>query len=307
MGTAGRRLLRSRRRTRAAPGGPGTGVVAGQVVVSVGIVRLRSGRPLPQTAWGGGRRRHHRDRGVPRTDHELRGESRARAGARCRVRRRGGERRRAGRAGDACLAVVTLALSAGTGRDIAGALTSWPLCALLAGGFCSLLLTQTAYKAVRPMVTLPAIAAVTPMASVAIGAAFLGETARLGAGRAIAAGSSPPSQPSASWPAPYRQAPRAGPGGERCRRQGTRPHAATLPDWWRLARGQTMPLGIGSGRQLPFFTSFEADLGLAGHAGEILAAETRPLVRCPQAMGRGTGATGIAFPGRPVSLRPTSR
>lgn len=307
MGTAGRRLLRSRRRTRAAPGGPGTGVVAGQVVVSVGIVRLRSGRPLPRRPGAAGAAvitgiaaflALTTSSAVSPGRGQALGAGFGAAAASAAAL--------AGLA-DACLAVVTLALSAGTGRDIAGALTSWPLCALLAGGFCSLLLTQTAYKAVRPMVTLPAIAAVTPMASVAIGAAFLGETARLGAGRAIAAGSSPPSQPSASWPAPYRQAPRAGPGGERCRRQGTRPHAATLPDWWRLARGQTMPLGIGSGRQLPFFTSFEADLGLAGHAGEILAAETRPLVRCPQAMGRGTGATGIAFPGRPVSLRPTSR
>jgi hypothetical protein len=58
----------------------------------------------------------------------------------------------------------------------------------VAGGLCSVLLTQTAYQAARPLLTLPVIAAVTPMASVAIGIGFLGETARIGAGHAIAAG-----------------------------------------------------------------------------------------------------------------------
>jgi hypothetical protein len=48
------------------------------------------------------------------------------------------------------------------------------------GGPCSLLLTQTAYQAGRPMITLPVIAVVTPVASLAVGNLLLGESAQLG-------------------------------------------------------------------------------------------------------------------------------
>ena len=48
------------------------------------------------------------------------------------------------------------------------------------GGPCSLLLTQTAYQAGRPMITLPVIAVVTPVASLAAGNLLLGESDRLG-------------------------------------------------------------------------------------------------------------------------------
>ena len=43
------------------------------------------------------------------------------------------------------------------------------------GGPCSLLLTQTAYQAGQPMITLPVIAVVTPAASLAAGNLLLGE------------------------------------------------------------------------------------------------------------------------------------
>jgi hypothetical protein len=89
---------------------------------------------------------------------------------------------------DAGLAVVTMALAGVSGHGFAAIAGSWPVYALVAGGFCSLLLTQTAYQAARPMVTLPVIASVTPAASVVIGIGVLGEIARLGTGRAIAAG-----------------------------------------------------------------------------------------------------------------------
>jgi len=56
------------------------------------------------------------------------------------------------------------------------------------GGPCSMLLTQTAYQAGRPMITLPVVTVVTPMASLAVGAGLLGETARLSAASAAAAG-----------------------------------------------------------------------------------------------------------------------
>jgi hypothetical protein len=81
-----------------------------------------------------------------------------------------------------------MALAGVSGHGIAAVAGSWPVYALVAGGLCSLLLTQTAYQADRPMITLPVIAAVTPTASAVIGIGFLGEIARLGTGRAIAAG-----------------------------------------------------------------------------------------------------------------------
>lgn len=89
---------------------------------------------------------------------------------------------------DTCTAVVTKALSQVAGHGAGAIASSWPVYALVAGGLCSVLLTQTAYQAGRPMITLPVIAAVTPAASVAVGAAFLGDAARMGALRAAAAG-----------------------------------------------------------------------------------------------------------------------
>jgi hypothetical protein len=67
---------------------------------------------------------------------------------------------------------------------VSGGLTgmagSWATYALMLGGPCSLLLTQTAYQAGRPMITLPVIAVVTPVASLAAGNLLLGESAHLG-------------------------------------------------------------------------------------------------------------------------------
>jgi hypothetical protein len=81
-----------------------------------------------------------------------------------------------------------MAFSAESKHGIAAIVDSWPVYALIVAGLGSLLLTQTAYQAARPMITLPVIAAVTPSASVAIGIGFLGEITQMGAGRAIAAG-----------------------------------------------------------------------------------------------------------------------
>ena len=64
-------------------------------------------------------------------------------------------------------------------HGVSGMLTSWPTYALAIGGPCSLLLTQTAYQAGFPMVSLPVITVVSPMASLAVGVGLLGETTRL--------------------------------------------------------------------------------------------------------------------------------
>jgi hypothetical protein len=186
-------------------------VVAGDLIVSVAIIRLRSGRPLPRTAWAAGAAvvtgiaafltlTSRGSAGSPVQWHGLgaAGLGAAAAGVAAIVvavaglsaagRRRALLLAVAAGLTDACLAVVTMALAGESKHGLAAVAGSWPLYTLVAGGLCSLLLTQTAYQAARPMITLPVIAAVTPSASVAIGIGFLGEGAQLGVARVIAAG-----------------------------------------------------------------------------------------------------------------------
>jgi hypothetical protein len=88
---------------------------------------------------------------------------------------------------DAGIAVVTMAFSHAVSGGLSGVAGSWATYALMLGGPCSLLLTQTAYQAGRPMITLPVIAVVTPAASLAAGNLLLGESAHLGVLSAAAA------------------------------------------------------------------------------------------------------------------------
>ena len=81
---------------------------------------------------------------------------------------------------DSCSAVVTMAFARLAGHGLLALATTWPAYALVVVGVGNVLLTQTAYQAGRPMITLPVISAVTPLASVAIGIGLLGETPRLG-------------------------------------------------------------------------------------------------------------------------------
>jgi hypothetical protein len=80
---------------------------------------------------------------------------------------------------DAGVAVVTMAFTHSLSHGVSGMLTSWPTYALAIGGPCSLLLTQTAYQAGFPMISLPVITVVSPMASLAVGVGLLGETTQL--------------------------------------------------------------------------------------------------------------------------------
>jgi drug/metabolite transporter (DMT)-like permease len=82
---------------------------------------------------------------------------------------------------DTCIAVVTMVFTHSLGHGLDGMLTAWPTYALMIGGPCSLLLTQTAYQAGCPMISLPVITVVSPMASLAVGVGLLGETTRLDA------------------------------------------------------------------------------------------------------------------------------
>jgi hypothetical protein len=89
---------------------------------------------------------------------------------------------------DAGVAVVTMAFTHTLSHGVTGMLTSWPAYAVAIGGPCSLLLTQTAYQAGFPMVSLPVITVVSPMASLAVGVGLLGETTQLTALSAVGAG-----------------------------------------------------------------------------------------------------------------------
>jgi hypothetical protein len=80
---------------------------------------------------------------------------------------------------DASIAVITMAFAHVARHGVTAIATSWPTYALIVGGLASVLVTQTAYQADRPLVTLPVIAAVMPLASLLIGATLLGETAHL--------------------------------------------------------------------------------------------------------------------------------
>jgi hypothetical protein len=89
---------------------------------------------------------------------------------------------------DSCSAVVTMAFSHVASQGLAALFTSWTVYALVVCGAGNVLLTQSAYQAGRPMVTLPIIAAITPLASVAVGIGLLGETPRIGLAGGVAAG-----------------------------------------------------------------------------------------------------------------------
>ena len=80
---------------------------------------------------------------------------------------------------DTGMAVVTMAFTHSLGHGLSGIVTAWPMYALVFVGPCSVLLTQTAYQAGLPMITLPVVTVVTPVASLAAGVGLLGETTRL--------------------------------------------------------------------------------------------------------------------------------
>jgi hypothetical protein len=169
---------------------------------------------------------------------------------------------------DACSAVVTMAFSHVAGHGPAALATSWAVYAVVACGAANVLLTQSAYQTGRPILTLPIIAAVTPVVSVAVGIGLLGETPRIGLPAAVAAGlavlvtsialaclaytaphpqASQPEVPHPGVPRPEvrRPEPARGTGGQRTRRPASvaalGPTGSGRPClyWWR---GQIKPV-----------------------------------------------------------------
>lgn len=88
---------------------------------------------------------------------------------------------------DAAMAVVTMAFAYAASHGPAAVVTSWTAYAVVVCGIGNVLVTQTAYQAGQPMITLPVISAVSPVASVAIGAGLLGEAHRIGVAAGAAA------------------------------------------------------------------------------------------------------------------------
>ena len=89
---------------------------------------------------------------------------------------------------DTCVAVLTMAFAHSFGHGLGAVATSWPVYALIVGGLASLALTQAAYQTDAPLVTLPIISAVTPLASLAVGILVLHETTHLNSTRGVIAG-----------------------------------------------------------------------------------------------------------------------
>jgi drug/metabolite transporter (DMT)-like permease len=188
-------------------------LVAGELIVAVVIVRIWSGRPLSRASWAAALAvvlavaaflavtapGHHHQGGTGHPDFGVAaalgaavsgGGALAAAAFGLRAAGRGRAVLLAVAAGlaDTCSAVVTMAFAYVAGHGVAAVATSWTVYALAVCGAGNVLLTQTAYQAGRPMVTLPVIAAVTPVTSVAIGIGLLGETPGTGVAGAVAAG-----------------------------------------------------------------------------------------------------------------------
>jgi drug/metabolite transporter (DMT)-like permease len=186
-------------------------LVSGEFVVAVLIVRIWSGRPLSRSTWAAALTVVASVAAFlaltsPGHDHLAAQPSHgaamvlaaiatggaalaaAVAGLRSAGRRRAILLAVAAGLADACSAVVTMAFSHVAGHGPVALATSWTVYALIACGAGNVLLTQTAYQTGRPILTLPIIAAVTPVASVAVGVGLLGETPNIGLAGAIAAG-----------------------------------------------------------------------------------------------------------------------
>jgi len=86
---------------------------------------------------------------------------------------------------DTCVAVLTMAFAHTFAHGLGGVATSWPLYALIVGGLGSLALTQAAYQTDAPLITLPIISALTPLASLGVGILVLHEATHLSSTRSV--------------------------------------------------------------------------------------------------------------------------
>lgn len=186
-------------------------LVALELVVAVVIVRFWSGRPLRPTAWAAAlmvvaaiavfltvtSSDHHHSINHPNYSVAA-GLGAAVTGGAALIAASAGLRATgparavllalAAGLADSCSAVVTMGFSHVAGHGAVALFTSWTVYALVVCGIGNVLLTQTAYQTGQPMITLPIIASVTPVASVAIGIGLLGETPSAGVAGGVVAG-----------------------------------------------------------------------------------------------------------------------
>jgi hypothetical protein len=186
-------------------------LVSAELIVAVVIVRVWSGRPLSRASWAAaltvvgavaaflaltsaghghaaGKPDYIMAAGLGAAVTGAGALAAAAVGLRAAGRRRAVLLAVAAGLADSCSAVLTMAFSHAVSHGPAALFTSWTVYALVVCGIGNVLLTQTAYQTGRPMVTLPVIAAITPVASVAVGIGLLGEAPRTGAAGAVAAG-----------------------------------------------------------------------------------------------------------------------
>jgi hypothetical protein len=183
-------------------------LVSAELIVAVVIVRIWSGRPLGRACWAaaltvagavaaflelaspghGHAAGYAAAAGLGAAATGAGALAAAVAGLRAAGRRRAVFLAVAAGLADSCSAVVTMAFSHVASHGLAALAASWTLYALAASGAGNVLLTQTAYQAGRPMITLPVIAAVTPVASAAVGIGLLGEAPGTGLAGGVAAG-----------------------------------------------------------------------------------------------------------------------
>jgi drug/metabolite transporter (DMT)-like permease len=186
-------------------------LVSAEFVVAVVIVRIWSGRPLGRGAWAAAltvvasvaaflaltspghghlaaQPGHGAAMALAATATGGGALAAAVLGLRAAGRRRAVLLAVAAGLADSCSAVVTMAFSHAAGHGVAALATSWTVYAVAVCGAGNVLLTQSAYQTGRPILTLPIIAAVTPVASVAVGVGLLGETPGIGVAGAVAAG-----------------------------------------------------------------------------------------------------------------------
>ena len=267
-------------------------LVAGELIVAVVIVRAWSGRPLSRASWAAALTvvlaiaaflavtapGHHRPGGLSHPGYGVAAVlgaalsgggalAAATAGLRAAGRSRAVLLAVAAGLADTCSAVVTMAFSHVASHGPAALFTSWTVYALAVSGVGNVLLTQTAYQAGRPMVTLPVIAAVTPVTSVAIGIGLLGETPRTGAAGAVAAGAAVVVASVAlaflARSAPHaEQQPR--PAGPQPRRAGPQPQPAE-PDARRVGTPLRAPHAVPSARRA------QPQVSQAEHAGVTIS------------------------------------
>jgi drug/metabolite transporter (DMT)-like permease len=186
-------------------------LVSVELVVAVVIVRVWSGRPLSRACWAAaltavaaaaaflaltspghghlaGQPGYAVAAGLGAAATGVGALAAAAAGLRAAGRRRAVFLAVAAGLADSCSAVVTMAFAHAVSHDPAALATSWTVYALIVCGVGNVLLTQTAYQAGQPMIILPIIAAITPLASVAVGTGLLGETSKMGVAGGVAVG-----------------------------------------------------------------------------------------------------------------------